>query len=179
MAYIQNIKIGASGTTHTISPSSINVKKPSGGDYYFVGVENISGGAGTTANRTPYTASGSLYFSHSGILHCVSAYEASDERLKTFEDAIPVDLMELSELKKNYFKWNDDETQSMQIGVSAQEIQRLYPELVQERKDGYLSVAYDKLSVVALAAIDKLYQQNIELEKRVKELESLINTNKN
>ena len=56
---------------------------------------------------------------------------------------------------------------SPQIGVSAQEVQKLYPELVSENDDGYLSVDYAKLSVIALSAIDNL-------NERIKRLETII-----
>ena len=100
-------------------------------------------------------------------------YQSSDERLKNFHDAVDVDLDKLAELKKSYFTFKDSDDK-MQIGVSAQEIQRLYPELVSEDETGYLSVAYDKLSVVALAAIDELDNKVNELEERLKKLEQLI-----
>ena len=62
----------------------------------------------------------------------------------------------------------------MQIGVSAQEIKEIYPEIVSENTDGYLSVAYDKLSVVALAAVDKLDDEIDELKERIQKLEKII-----
>lgn len=103
-------------------------------------------------------------------------FQTSDERLKTFEGKIPVDFEKLSALKKNYFKWNDEnQNQSLQIGVSAQEIKEIYPEIVSEDENGQLSVSYDKLSVIALAAIDELYQKNVELEERISKLEALVN----
>jgi hypothetical protein len=60
----------------------------------------------------------------------------------------------------------------MQLGVSAQEVRALYPELVYEQENGTLVVAYDKLSVIALAAIDELYRKNQELENRLTKLEN-------
>ena len=107
-------------------------------------------------------------------------YQTSDERLKTFYDPIKVDLEKLKTLRKNYFKFNDND--KFEIGVSAQEIQAIYPEIVSENGDGYLSVAYDKLSVIALAALDE--QQNIiedqnnkinQLEVRLKAIENILN----
>lgn len=99
-------------------------------------------------------------------------YESSDERLKDFGEKVSVDLDKLSELKKNYFTWKDSENKEQQIGVSAQEIRELYPEIVSEQDNGTLTVAYDKLSVIALAAIDELHKKNKELEERLTALEN-------
>lgn len=101
-------------------------------------------------------------------------FESSDERLKNFGEKVPMDLDKLSELKKNYFTWKNDENNVQQIGVSAQEIQQLYPELVSEQEDGTLVVAYDKLSVISLAAIDVLHKENEDLKSRLAILEEKI-----
>ena len=99
-------------------------------------------------------------------------YQSSDERLKTFYDPIEVDLEKLKNLRKNYFKFNDKD--KLEIGVSAQEIQEIYPELVSTNDEGYLSVAYDKLSIIALKAVDKLNDENNELKNRLNNLESIL-----
>lgn len=99
-------------------------------------------------------------------------YETSDERLKDFSESIPVDFEKLKKLKKNYFTWKDSNNTDIQIGVSAQEIKEIYPEIVSQGSDGKLQVAYDKLSVVALAAIDKLEDRVKVLEEK---LEMLMN----
>lgn len=103
-------------------------------------------------------------------------FQTSDANLKNFSDPIPVDLEKLSTLKKHYFTWKTGGER--QIGVCAQEIQELYPEIVNQSNDGTLSVDYTKLSVVALAAIDDLYKKNQELEERLAKLESIL-LNKN
>jgi hypothetical protein len=114
-----------------------------------------------------------------GSITATAFYQSSDERLKTFYDPIKVDLDKLKTLRKNYFKFNDKD--KLEIGVSAQEVQEIYPELVSANDEGYLSVAYDKLSVIALAAIDK--QQDIiknqtdkinQLETRLKNIENIL-----
>jgi hypothetical protein len=57
-----------------------------------------------------------------------------------------------------------------QIGVIAQEVEPLFPELVQTDEDGYKSVDYTKLSVVLLKA---LQEQQQEIEKQSKEIAEL------
>jgi hypothetical protein len=99
-------------------------------------------------------------------------FQTSDERLKNFGDNIKVDFDALSKLRKAYFTWNDN-PDTTHIGVSAQEVRELYPEVVTET-DGQLSVDYAKLSVVALAAVDELHKKNVELEARLAKLEALL-----
>ena len=109
--------------------------------------------------------------SESSITANAGVFSSSDERLKNFEGPINVDFEKLKMLKKNYFTWKDEKKVGRQIGVSAQEIQQLYPELVGDDLNNNLTVSYDKLSVVALAAIDKLYDENVELKNTIKSLE--------
>ena len=58
-----------------------------------------------------------------------------------------------------------------------QNVKRLYPELVTvDKETGYLSLAYDKLSVIALGAIDTLYEEYKQLKERVNKLEKLLHS---
>lgn len=100
-------------------------------------------------------------------------FDTSDERLKNFVKDLSIDFEIIARIPKKYFTWKSD-NQNLQIGTSAQEVQKIYPELVNESEDGTLSVAYDKLSIVALAAIDALYKKNQELEKRINKLEQVL-----
>jgi hypothetical protein len=108
-------------------------------------------------------------------------FDTSDERLKTFLNDIEIDFEKLANISKKYFTWKDGDG-SLQIGTSAQEVQKIYPELVTEDDNGVLSVAYNKLSIIGLAAIDKLYEElsdekrkRLELETRLAKLEQLLN----
>ena len=76
-------------------------------------------------------------------------------------------------MPKKYFTWKDGDDK-LQIGTSAQEVQKVYPELVNEDENGTLSVSYNKLSIIALKAVDELYKKNQELEKRLERLEKLL-----
>ena len=129
-----------------------------------------------SATSTSSTATGIRYSPYYNRCYCSGGfYEASDERLKNFGDDIEVDLDKLSTLSKKYFTWKDDESNTQHIGVSAQEVQAIYPELVEViDEDGHLSVSYDKLSVVALKGIDVLNDKIKSLEKRLERFEKLI-----
>ena len=126
---------------------------------------------------TTSTATGIRYNPSSNSCYCSGGfYEASDERLKKFGDDIEVDLDKLSILSKKYFTWKKDESNTQHIGVSAQEVQDIYPELVEViDEEGHLSVSYDKLSVVALKGIDVLNDKITSLEKRLDKLEGKLN----
>lgn len=101
-------------------------------------------------------------------------FQTSDERLKEFKGDINIDLDKIFLIPKKYFTWKLDRNGKIEIGTSAQELQKLYPELVSKDVEGKLNVAYDKLSVVALRAIDVLNSKNKELEARIERLEKLM-----
>jgi hypothetical protein len=110
-----------------------------------------------------------------GTMTASATYHSSDERLKTFEGDVEVDLDKLKALPKKYFHWTADADGKRQLGTSAQAVEELFPELVSTNADGYKSVNYANLSIIALAAVDKLSEQNAELERRVAKIEKLLN----
>ena len=111
------------------------------------------------------------FINHSPYFKGLNLYQTSDETLKTFTEDLDVNLDNLASIKKGLFYWNSDENKVLDIGVTAQSLEPLFPELVTET-DGIKAVSYSKLSVVALAAIDKLYKRIKELEDEVEELKS-------
>lgn len=127
-----------------------------------------------------YTASGSGYALNisgnagiSGNVYATAYYESSDIRLKNFIKDVSVDLNKIRAIPKKYFTWKKD-TSLIQIGTSAQAVQKLYPELVSSNTNGYLSVDYSKLSVIALKGIDELYDMILELRAENRQLREQI-----
>lgn len=110
-----------------------------------------------------------------GTMTATATYHSSDERLKTFEGDVEVDLEKLKALPKKYFHWTADADGKRQLGTSAQAVEEVFPELVSTDANDSKSVNYANLSIVALAAIDKLAEQNAELERRLAKIEKMLN----
>ena len=81
---------------------------------------------------------------------------ASDSRLK--KNIVDLDgaLDKLDLIRGVYHEWIDETQGGRQIGVIAQEIQAVYPELVMEGGNGFLSVNYPKLTAVLLQSVKEL-----------------------
>lgn len=133
-------------------------------------------------NLTSFTANGVLYASSTSALSTSSALTFngtdlsctgnvsadSDERLKANWRELPKDFIErLAEVKHGIYDRVDIE--NTQVGVSAQALKNLLKEAVVEKEDGYLAVAYGNAALVAAV---KLAERVIELEVRLKALES-------
>jgi len=100
----------------------------------------------------------------------VVAYASSDERYKDLITPIENPNEKIKLLSGNTFVWNDKHEVfkgKKDIGVIAQEVEKVLPEIVETRDNGYKAVKYEK--IVAL-----LIESNKELIKRVEELESKI-----
>lgn len=101
----------------------------------------------------------------------------SDRRLKL--DITPIDssLQKITQLQGVYYKWNTKKypeknfSEEKQIGLIAQEVETVLPELVHTDSDGYKSLSYDKLSAVLIEAVKELRKENDALLKRIESLE--------
>ena len=165
-------------TTKWIEQSAVSIKTPVYNEkdntpiYFITGCtsKNV-----TDKSTTELTCSSILDDSKTGIYfkkvsdNSIKLFQTSDERLKHFISDINIDFSSLAKIKKGEFYWKDDKTKTMDIGVSAQSVEEVYPQLVDET-NGIKSVSYDKLGVVALAAIDKLHDRISSLENEIAQL---------
>ena len=98
----------------------------------------------------------------------VVAFASSDERYKDNVTPIENPNEKLKQIGGYTFDWNDKHEifkGQHDVGVIAQEIEKVLPEIVETRESGYKAVKYEK--IVAL-----LIESNKELLSRVEELES-------
>jgi len=129
-----------------------------------------------TTNSTSKTTGGVKISGGVGIAKTLNvgedvvAYASSDERYK--DNIIPIrnPNEKIKQIGGYTFDWNDKHEVfkgKKDIGVVAQEIEKVLPEIVETRDNGFKAVKYEK--IVAL-----LIESNKELIKRVEELESKI-----
>jgi hypothetical protein len=94
----------------------------------------------------------------------------SDETLKDNVQTIPNALDKVIQLRGVEFDRNDIEGNPHQIGVIAQEVEKIIPEVVQANTDGIKSVAYGNLVGLLIEAIKDLKEEVNELKARLEEV---------
>lgn len=161
---------GGTGDVGPVGPpgpnTTINATADAGTNY-IVGVGSV--GSAQTAK-----ACTSVYMS-SSVLYATDFIIPSDERLKVDINEIDNALENVMTLSGAKYRWNDVAKKlgygddSMQIGVIAQEIANVYPEIIETNNRGYLNVKYDRLAAVLIQAIKELNQKVVELQKKVGE----------
>ncbi len=119
----------------------------------------------------------------SGSVWAVSHLTTSDKRFK--KNIVPISntLSKISQIDGVYFEWNDDMLKvknneepeikrdtSKQIGFIAQDIEKVFPEMVSTDGSGYKSVDYSKMSAVLLEAVKEQQQQ---IDMLIKEIETM------
>ena len=104
-----------------------------------------------------------------------SSVIGSDARWKT--DIAPLNdaLAKVTQLRGVSFRWKDaTRGAGTQIGVIAQEVEPVFPELVSTDSEGYKSVAYAQLVAPLLEAVKALKAENDDLKRRITALEAQI-----
>ncbi len=105
----------------------------------------------------------------------VVAYSSSDKRFKDNIKPIENPLEKINRISGNTFDWKEENKiehgyEGNDVGVIAQEIEAVLPQLVQTRESGYKAVKYDKL--VALL-IEGIKEQQIQINDMKVEIENL------
>ena len=98
-----------------------------------------------------------------------SLTQNSDARLKTNIQPLTSCLQNLQQLSGYTYNWKDNTRDNdLQIGVLAQEVQKIYPQLVKTSVDGTLSVNYSGLVPVLIEGMKEQQKQIDELKQLVK-----------
>ena len=117
------------------------------------------------------------------------AWSGSDIRWKRNISALRNTLDGINQLNAVNYEWRRDEfpalnfDKGVQIGLVAQDVEKIFPVLVKTDNNGYKAVSYEKLSVVLLEGMKEQQQQiesvkreNAQLKSEIDELKTLVNT---
>ena len=103
----------------------------------------------------------------------VVAFATSDERLKANKELITDSLHKLSQINGYEFDWipmfGIHENEGHDIGVIAQEVAKVIPEVVTTRDNGYMAVKYEKIVPLLIEAIKDLSTQVKNLQDKLNE----------
>ena len=128
---------------------------------------------GTTAYINGALGVGTSTPTTTGLIRATNdivAYYSSDRRLK--DNITPIDgaLEKLDQIEGVYFDWipmeGIHENEGHDIGVIAQEIEKVLPEVVTTRDNGYKAVKYEKLVAFLIQTVKELKVEIDELKNR-------------
>ena len=99
--------------------------------------------------------------------------QSSDRRLKKDFSTLNNSLSGIYNLKGYHYKWiEESRSKDLQTGLIAQEVQKIFPELVQTDEKGFLSVNYIGLVPHLIEAIKELRNENDSLKNNNQTLAS-------
>ena len=199
---VSNLYIGFSddytSSTKFIVRYNDSVSKPTN-----LAVRPKTSGYGCLGRNDYYSAYGEWQYIYGyNIYKSGISVSTSDERYKDFIDDINIDFDDIKRIPKKLFTWKEGDFydgKKIHVGTSAQKVKEIYPELVYiyntidctdiNDEKAILGVDYEKMSIIALAAIDKLNENinvlkeklfnlqknNIVLKERLSSLDDMIN----
>ena len=101
----------------------------------------------------------------------VVAFASSDERLKDNIELISNPIEKVQSLKGVTWNWNENADELQQslpnVGVIAQDVEKVLPELVTDRDNGFKGVDYAKLTGLLIEAIKDQQKQIDELKSKL------------
>ena len=123
--------------------------------------------ASAGSNQTPtISTTSAIYFNPStGMVTAVNVTATSDRRFKTNIQKLDNSLNTV--LKLNGYKFDSIIDKTTHIGVIAQEVEQVVPELVRVDPDGKMSVAYGNIAGLLIEAIKELKAEVDELKNKL------------
>jgi len=106
----------------------------------------------------------------------IIAFASSDLALKENISVITNSLDKIKQLKGVVYDWTDEYIQrkggldpvylrKTDVGLIAQDVEKILPEIVAKRQDGYLAIKYDRIVALLVEAIKDLSSEIDELKK--------------
>lgn len=193
---VMNSNIVVRGGLYTYSPRKLVGHYPIGidpawtnnfqchGDYYL----SVSGKRGYHANNTPGSfgkpgdksesffeagnTCGGLDKYPTGTSGCTNLKTTSDRRLKDNISENNSGLKEILTLKPYEYIFKSDKKKTPQVGVIAQDLQKVFPNSVHQSEDGYLHIRWDEMFYAMINAIKTLDKKVVQIASDITGMES-------
>ena len=134
-------------------------------------VDDTSPQLGGTLDINNFNISGSGSINIDGSITAtgdITAYYSSDERLKDNVTVIGSAIDKINQIGGYEFDWNNSSEHSgHDVGVIAQEIEKVLPEVVATRNNGYKAVRYEKIVALLIQAVKEQQLQIDELKSKL------------
>lgn len=167
-ADVANVALALAGKAPTAGTADTANALATGGNY-----QGNSLGVGTA----PSNVAGEIRASGN-----ITGYYSSDARLKTNVRPISDAVERIGKIDGVFFDWTDEFIgqhggeddyflRKSDVGVIAQDVQKVLPEVVAQRADGHLAVKYDRLVALLIAGVKEQQAQIAGLEGRITALE--------
>lgn len=98
--------------------------------------------------------------------------KTSDKRLKDIIAENNDGLAHIEALMPYNFTFKNDKDKKAQVGVMAQDLQKVYPSAVVQAKDGYLRIRWDEMFYSMINAIKSLDKKLVAIASSISEMES-------
>jgi hypothetical protein len=150
------------GTATNATNVAVTDDTATNADYYPTFVSATSGTSGIKISSSKFT-----YHPSTGIATAVDFVSSSDARYK--ENILPVmdALAKVNAMRGVHYNRKDDPDKRVEMGMIAQELRQVCPELVWSNTDGMLSISYARVVAVLVEAMK-------EQTARIKALENLM-----
>jgi len=117
-----------------------------------------------------------------GTAFCTDAsWTASDQRYKQNVKPLKNSLQKITQLKGVNYDWKTDEypeknfSKDKQVGMIAQDVEKIIPEIVHTDDEGYKSISYDKMAAYFVEALKELKKENENLKRQLEIQKQQIN----
>jgi hypothetical protein len=170
------VTIANTGVTSNVAGTGVSVSGATGAVTISIG-QAVATSSNVQFNSLGIGMAASATAGRIDATNDIVAYSSSDRRFK--ENITPIEnaLEKISKISGNTYDWKEENKvehgyEGNDVGVIAQEIEEVLPQLVQTRENGYKAVKYDKLVALLIEGIKEQQSKIEELTNRINKLEN-------
>jgi hypothetical protein len=167
------VTIANTGVTSNVAGTGVSVSAGTGAVTISIG-QAVATSSNVQFNSLGIGMAASATAGRIDATNDIVAYSSSDIRFKENIKPIENALEKISKISGNTYDWKAENKiehgyEGNDVGVIAQEIEEVLPQLVQTRDNGYKAVKYDKLVALLIEGIKEqqtqIHSLTIEIEK--------------